>query len=136
MGRLWLITALAAALSMATPQITHAQTIDQKIVAQLQELGYDDIKIRRTLLGRLRITAQNGEFYREIVVNPVTGVILRDYWRPMTAEQIEVIGNRDPGSGSLVEQGDDGQVDDGGDGDDNSDDDRDDGSDSDDDFDT
>jgi len=36
--------------------------------------------MQRTLLGRLRIVASDGTRRREIIINPNTGEVLRDYW--------------------------------------------------------
>lgn len=44
--------------------------------------GYEDIEIRRTILGRIRIIATKDDAEREIILNPRTGEVLRDYfWR-------------------------------------------------------
>lgn len=48
------------------------------IAAQLREEGYVRIQIERTLLGRIRITAENETTRREIVIDRGTGEILRD----------------------------------------------------------
>lgn len=41
-------------------------------------MGYSDILVSRTLLGRVKIEADGDEGRREIIVNPRTGEILRD----------------------------------------------------------
>jgi hypothetical protein len=52
----------------------------QEIVAQLRVMGYERFTIRRTLLGRIQIFAELPDAdSREIIVNPRTGEILRDY---------------------------------------------------------
>ncbi len=56
-----------------------AQTVVDGIVEQLQGAQYNNIRIRRTLLGRIRITAEGPIGSREIVVNRSTGGILRDH---------------------------------------------------------
>ena len=56
-----------------------AQTVEQQILSALATQGYVIIEKGYTFLGRLRIVAENGEIHREIVVNPGTGEILRDY---------------------------------------------------------
>jgi hypothetical protein len=48
------------------------------IAAALRAEGYDDIRIERTLLGRIRITGETAERRREIVIDRGTGEILRD----------------------------------------------------------
>lgn len=72
------VIALAAVL--AGPAM--AGDLDEALVAQLQDQGYSGITVGHTLLGRLRIVAQRDGMQREIVVNPYTGEILRDYLSP------------------------------------------------------
>ncbi len=57
-----------------------AQTAEDRIVRQLREQGFEEIEVSRTLLGRVRIVAIEDDTLREIVLNPSTGAILRDYW--------------------------------------------------------
>jgi hypothetical protein len=76
-------TALAlmagTALSALLPGLpAWAQDVGDQISRQLRRMGYSDITLQRTLLGRLRITAIRGNRKREIIVNPVSGEILRD----------------------------------------------------------
>jgi hypothetical protein len=59
---------------------THAATSEETIVNELREQGFTRVEIRRTLLGRTRIIATSPAYEREIVINPASGVILRDYW--------------------------------------------------------
>lgn len=68
---------LAAALTLAAPAA--AQTAQEQVVAQLRAQGYRRIRISRTLLGRVRILAVGPAGKREVVLNPATGAILRDY---------------------------------------------------------
>ena len=63
-----------------------AGPVEDSIVRQLRAQGFGDIAVNRTLLGRSRIVAQSSTLYREIVVNPATGEILRDFWRPLNGE--------------------------------------------------
>lgn len=56
-----------------------ARTVEQQLLASLRAQGYVILEQGYTFLGRLRVVAENGEFRREIVVNPGTGEILRDY---------------------------------------------------------
>lgn len=60
---------------------THAAVTQERIIAELREEGYTRIEIRRTLLGRTRITATSPVYDREIILNPATGVIMRDLLR-------------------------------------------------------
>ena len=50
-------------------------------MAELVEDGYRNITVAKTWLGRLRFIAVRPGARREIVVNPATGEILRDYSR-------------------------------------------------------
>jgi hypothetical protein len=58
----------------------HAKSTQDSIVAELREQGFTRIEIQRTLLGRTRILAESPAYEREIVLNPSSGVILRDFW--------------------------------------------------------
>ena len=64
---------------MAAPAT--AKDIAAAWVEQLVLDGYDDIEVSRTWLGRTRIFAEKGEIEREIILNPSTGEVLRDYSR-------------------------------------------------------
>ena len=72
-----LLLSIALMLSVALP--TQAETITDRILAQLESQGYTVLEQNRTWLGRERILAENDEIRREIVFNPGTGEILRDY---------------------------------------------------------
>ena len=63
--------------------------IEQRLVASLTAQGYAIVEEGYTWLGRLRIVADNGVLRREIVINPGTGEVLRDY-----AEAIQVAGDQ------------------------------------------
>lgn len=67
---------LIAALLMPMP-LAAAEVDD--IVAQLRAQGFAQISIGHTFLGRVRILANSVHLHREIVLNPKTGEILRDY---------------------------------------------------------
>lgn len=56
-----------------------AQSPEEQIVASLAEQGFDVVMRDRTWLGRIWLVVENGEIRREIVFNPGTGEILRDY---------------------------------------------------------
>ena len=75
--RRFLILALVWA-SMSAP--ASAETAQDKVVRHLQAQGFENIEVRRTWLGRVRITGENQSQEREIILNPATGEILRDYW--------------------------------------------------------
>lgn len=68
---------VALVLGAATP--LWATDYVDGIVAELRAAGYSDIEVSRTFLGRTRIVAASPTFTREVIVDPRTGEILRDY---------------------------------------------------------
>lgn len=72
-----LLLLVAALVGLALPALS--RTVEQQILEKLADQGYVILEQGYTFLGRLRIVAQNDTFHREIVVNPGTGEILRDY---------------------------------------------------------
>ncbi len=68
---------LATALSTG-PAV--AASVKEKLVSELKSQGFVDLTITRTWLGRTRIVGSNGKYKRELVFNPYSGEILRDYW--------------------------------------------------------
>lgn len=80
-----LSTILLLVLGMALP--AGAATIEERIAAELQAQGYDIVETQRTWLGRLRIVAETDNIRREVVFNPGTGEILRDYSVLLTAPE-------------------------------------------------
>lgn len=71
---------LGLALASAPEARAQAQ-VSQAFIERLRAEGYESISIGRTLLGRIRIVARDATRQREIVVNPATGELLRDYVR-------------------------------------------------------
>lgn len=78
MNRRALLFAGVAALVM-TPRATLADPVSD-IVAQLRTLGFVDIAVTTTMLGRARVLSSQDGRFRELIVNPRTGEILRDAW--------------------------------------------------------
>ncbi len=120
-----LIVILVLALA---PAIAGANAFERSIVSQLRAQGYSNIEISRTFLGRGRITAQSRDLNREIIFNPATGAILRDYARQRDRVQLFDPGGEAAGGGTIFggddrdEDGDaDGDNDSDGDGDSESD---------------
>ncbi|HRK43275.1 MAG TPA: hypothetical protein PLH11_09550 [Gemmobacter sp.] len=72
-----IILGFATALALALP--ASAESVAETVARQLREQGYQKIETSYTWLGRLRVNAVQGEMRREIVINPNTGEILRDY---------------------------------------------------------
>jgi len=71
---------LAVILCLAAGPL-FAADVTQAWVRQLHTDGYAEITVRRTWLGRIRITAEKGEIEREIVLNRASGEVLRDVSR-------------------------------------------------------
>ena len=112
---------VAIVCSVATPLA--AQTVEESILSQLSDQGFSEFETRRTLLGRIRIVAYGNGLIREIVINPTTGEILRDYWRKEDGD-VAVPKLVDPSAQAVSSDDDD--DDDDRDDDDRDDDDRDD----------
>ncbi len=68
-----------AMILLMTPVSVRAASLDEQVAEQLRIYGYTDVEISHTLLGRLRVVGHDGDREREIIVNPRTGEILRDY---------------------------------------------------------
>lgn len=71
----------------AAPAAADADALRNHYVNELQEDGYEEIRITRTLLGRMRFVALSPRYRREIVINPLTGVVLRDYIRVLQRQK-------------------------------------------------
>ena len=88
---------------LALPGAAWAQSVQDQIIAQLTQQGFATYEVSRTFLGRVRIVAISGRFRREIVFNPTTGEILRDFIQPLDED--------DAGAGPVLfdpnSQGDD-----------------------------
>ena len=80
-----LIVILMLAIAPAT---ANAQTAEETIIVQLRAQGFEDLTITRTWLGRIRILALSADLRREIVFNPTTGEILRDYWQELDGTSV------------------------------------------------
>jgi len=116
------MTALA---SLGFAGIAHAQTSVDRISSVLRREGYRNIDTSRTLLGRVRITAEKEGFTREIILNPRSGEVLRDILFATNGEAVrsgsfdyeEASDNDDDGDsgGGGGDDGDSGGDDDGGD---------------------
>jgi len=93
--------ALSAALACA---ITPAWGSDlvTSVTRQLLKQGYSDITTSQTWLGRTRIIAIGEDSRREIIVNPRTGEILRDFW-----QDIDDDDDDDDGENRLLKRADD-----------------------------
>ena len=71
--------AAAAMLSVTMATSGHATPGQDIVTSSLQAQGFEVRLVHWTLLGRIRIIAVSADIRREIVINPTTGEILRDY---------------------------------------------------------
>ncbi|WP_137702899.1 hypothetical protein [Marimonas lutisalis] len=99
-----------AALILALAQPALAGSLTDAVAAQLRAQGFASITISQTWLGRTRIVALAGSVRREIILNPRTGEILRDYAVDENDERKPIILGVDGGvapAGSDADAGDD-----------------------------
>ncbi|SPF81085.1 hypothetical protein [Pseudoprimorskyibacter insulae] len=69
----------AICLLLATGGAALAKDVQAEWIKQLRRQGFTHIEVERTWLGRLRIEASKPGQTREVVVNPRSGEVLRDY---------------------------------------------------------
>ena len=112
MERRAFLTGIMAVL--ATPAVAQPASVADQIITMLRDQGYTEIRISRTWLGRVRILAVSDQYWREIIISPRTGEILRDYWEPVAPDGSSPSGYFDR---EELEDGDD--EDDSGNGNDN-----------------
>lgn len=115
--------------ALVAPGLVQAADFQDTLIAQLQSQGYTVLRITRTWLGRARLIATNDIYRREIIFNPRTGVILRDFseiigesgesasglFNPETDTDDHSAGQEDGGDGGGDDSGSDGGGDDGSD---------------------
>lgn len=75
---------LAVCITLFSAHTVQAEGLKDRIIAGLVAEGFTEITVKRTLLGRSRIVALQGNQMREIVLNPTTEVVLRDYVREVS----------------------------------------------------
>ncbi|MBY6162829.1 hypothetical protein KUV73_18235 [Mameliella alba] len=68
---------LLAALSVASPVL--AQSHRDAVIQRLASEGFTNFRVRRTWLGFDQIVAEGPAGRREVVINPSTGAVKRDY---------------------------------------------------------
>ncbi len=99
-------TLLALGLALASPVLTLpalAAPVEEVIVDQLRAQGYTINSVALTFLGRIRIDATQGNLRREVVINPRTGEILRDYQGLILPTDVARNENGPGGSKTAVE---------------------------------
>ncbi len=113
---------IASVLAAMLAHPAAAASFEDVLLGQLRGLGFADISVEHTLLGRTRLLARRDDGTREIILNPRTGEILRDLWVAVngvggTGGLIDNSGSDDGSGGGSGSGGgdDDGGDDDGGD---------------------
>ncbi len=112
--------ALAAGLFGPVPAFARNDDAAQAMAKQLAREGWRNLKIGRTLLGRVRITANRDGRLREVVLDPRTGEVLRDLTQKVSASKPWDGGGSGGGTSASAtdsdsdDGGDDGGGDDGG----------------------
>jgi hypothetical protein len=95
---------ISLSLTLAAGQaLAQTQSLTASIESQLRQQGFSTIVVSTTWLGRTRIDATSPSQKREIVINPRTGEILRDYWHPVsgaTGATEDILDSRTNGNGS------------------------------------
>lgn len=95
----------ALALCVATP--VAAQSIVDRVIGDLRRLGYTEFRVGSTLLGRRRVLAVGPSGTREIILNPRTGEILRDFQQSTQGAVLLGGGRRDGNDGRRDNDDDD-----------------------------
>jgi hypothetical protein len=86
--RAHLTSPLGVALCFAAvpPVLAQQPETVAQVLRALRSQGYHEIWFERTLLNRVRITAETQDSSREIVIDPRTGEILRDLSRTLNGD--------------------------------------------------
>ncbi len=101
-------TILSIVLTFLLSVAASAQDRSQAMIQSLQSQGFSGIEVSRTWLGRTRIVATGSAGRREIVLNPNTGEVLRDYLDETETERgTEGDGHAGGGGGGSDDSGSD-----------------------------
>jgi hypothetical protein len=73
---------LTLALCLTGAAVHAAPDYARQVVQQLSRQGYDQIEVRRSLLGKMIVTGSRPGQEREVVIDPRSGELLRDLVRP------------------------------------------------------
>lgn len=98
-GKRFLLAAIWLA-ALPGPAMAQEDTRLNLLLSQLRAQGFTQVEIERTWLGRIKIEAESAYAEREIIYNPRTGEILRDYWESET----DAVGLVDPQAPSAPEE--------------------------------
>ena len=98
-----LLSVSAVCLALSGP--VSGGPAEDNVIRQLSEQGFSQIEVSRTWLGRSRIVSRRGDMVREIIINPLTGEILRDYWRTRSRGEGQTLFNPPSGEAGGGEVG-------------------------------
>ena len=98
-----LLSVCAVCLALSGP--VSGGPAEDNVIRQLSEQGFSQIEVSRTWLGRSRIVSRRGDMVREIIINPLTGEILRDYWRTRSRGEGQTLFNPPSGEAGGGEAG-------------------------------
>lgn len=83
------------------PGVALASQNEADVALRLRREGFSITLRQRTLLGRIRFQARKGQVFREVVMDPASGEILRDYSEDIATE----LGSDTRGSGTSGSSG-------------------------------
>jgi hypothetical protein len=115
MNRRVFLLAAAGSLFLAPPVLAAASP-EEEIARSLVGQGFAITSRHRTFLGRVRFTAVKGATQREVVVDPASGEILRDYSKRSGSPSAPVRAGNNDGRGAIGGSGGGGENSGGGEG--------------------
>ncbi len=115
MNRRFFLLTSAGSLLLACPVLA-AASHEAEVARTLVGQGFAITSQRRTFLGRVRFTATRGKTQREVVVDPSSGEILRDYSQEGESVRAEVRAGNKEGGASGAESASGGEDSSGGEG--------------------
>jgi hypothetical protein len=78
---------LSGTFFLATAGTAFASQSEDEVTRRLHREGFRITQRKRTWLGRIKIQAKNGKKLREIVLDPTSGEVLRDYTEELSSQQ-------------------------------------------------
>lgn len=78
---------LSGTFFLATSGVASATQSEDDLALRLRQEGFRITERKRTWLGRIKIRARNGKTLREVVLDPTSGEVLRDYSEDLSTEQ-------------------------------------------------
>lgn len=83
LARLVAVLGLCLGLAAGAEAKSPIERLIDDVEDQLEDMGFEVKEVSHTLLGRVRIVAEGNGVWREIILNPRTGELLRDYARQL-----------------------------------------------------